>query len=79
MLAGCRTQHAESGFNRRGARVIQLKSVQITRQNLGQFFHEQRFDGRSEVVRVHQRTGRLLNRLGDLRMAVAEGGDVDTG
>ena len=79
MLTGARPQHAHTGFDGGRAAVVELVSLQIARQDLGEFFTEQRLDLGREIVGVHQLPGVFCHRFADLRMAMPQCGHVDAG
>ena len=54
VLARARAQHAHARFHRGRAGIVELKSVQIARQDLGQLLAQARLDLGREIVRVHQ-------------------------
>jgi len=77
MPARRRAQHANARLDRRGAAVVELESVEIAGQHRGELLHQLRLDRRREVVRVHQPRRCPRDALADLRVAVAQRGDVD--
>ena len=75
--AGRRPQDAHARLDRRRAAVVELEAVEVAGEDLGEFLQQLRLDGRREIVGVHQLPRLPGDRLADLRVAVAEGGDVD--
>ena len=75
--AGRGAENAHARLHRHGARVVELEAVEVAREDRGELLHQPRLHRGGEVVRVHQLPGRLRHRLGDLRVAVPEGRDVD--
>ena len=73
---GC-AQHANTGFDRRRARIIELKAVEIAWEDRREFLHQLGFNRRGEVVRVHQLRRSLRDALTDLRVTVTERGHVN--
>jgi hypothetical protein len=56
-----------------------LETIQVTRQNLSEFFHELGLDRRGKIVGVHELPGGTLHSFRDLGVAVAQRGHVDPG
>ena len=79
MFARCGTQDALAGFDGGSTGIVELKTVQIARQYIREFFNQTRLCLGSKIMAVHQSSCSLLHGLSHLRMTMSESGYVDAG
>lgn len=78
-LAGCGACAAESCLNCGSTGIVKLEAAEASAGDLAELLHEFHLYLGGEVVAVHELFCLLRNGFADLRMAVTETGNVNTG
>ena len=78
VFAGGSTAGTQTGFDGGGTAIVELEALQVSGQSSRHFFQQTDFDFGGEVVAVHQLFGIESNLFGNFRMAMSEGGNIDT-